>query len=329
LLISHDKAKAQTQNRREIMKKSILIICIFTLFQTSIAFAGSPYIRESIGKEEKKLEENKEKDLFPYRPVSSWKGERFIFLPKEKKWQDIGYVIDFYDEDGKKLWPLNYNEYFGRIAQVISVDQEKKKIKLKMEDNSKILILSYIGDVACMVCLALVSDIDNARKKWLGKTLLYNTALYPDTYYDIGNVTGIKGRLPVKKNTPLKVIDIVGGWEHSRPVRFILKTPSGKECYVDVSLSGTNSCGNPYRQLKRYGLDQYFSVKLPKKSLKPPKQTSVTSCYKLGYLYGRCATRSMTGLSCEPGTDIVIPEHCRGEGETQSGIEAGIKSVSE
>ena len=91
------------------MKKSILIICIFTLFQTSIAFAGSPYIQKSIGKEEKKdLEVNKEKDLFPYRPVSSWKGERFIFLPKEKKWQDFGYGGDFYDEDGKKLRRLSY-----------------------------------------------------------------------------------------------------------------------------------------------------------------------------------------------------------------------------
>jgi len=318
------------------MKKSILIILIFTVFQASLAFAGSPYIRKSIGKEEKKdsiikqdkkdLEVIEEKDLFPYRPVSSWEGERFIFLPIEKKWQDFGYGGDFYDVDGKKLRRLNYNEYVGRIAKVTSVDLEKKQVKLKIEDNSKILILTYSGDNACMIFLALASDIDNARKKWLGKTLLYNTALYPKTYKDRN---GLKGHVPVNKNTPLKIIDIVSGWNNTCPVRFIFKTPSGYEAFVDVSLSGTNSCGNPYGQLKRHGLDQYFSVKLPKKYFQSSKPTPVTSCYELGYLYGRCATRSMTGLSCEPGTDIVIPERCRGKAETQRGIEAGIKSVSE
>lgn len=305
------------------MKKSILIILIFTVIQASFAFAGSPYIRKSTGNED--LEVNEEKDLFPYRPVSSWEGEPFIFLPKEKSDQRYGYSF-FYDENDKKLSPLNYNEYVGRIAQVISVDQEKKRIKLKMEDNSKILILTYSGDNACMICLALASDIDNARKKWLGKTLLYNTALYPSTYNERN---GLKGHVPVNKNTPLKIIDIVAGWKNTRPVRFIFKTPSGYEAFVDVSLSGTNSCGNPYGQLKRHGLDQYFSVKLPKKYFQSSKSTPVISCYELGYLYGRCATRSMAGLSCELGTDIVIPERCRGKAETQRGIEAGIKSVSE
>ena len=50
-------------------------------------------------------------------------------------------------------------------------------------------------------------------------------------------------------------------------------------------------------------------------------------CYKIGYWNGRCATRSMKGLSCEPGTDFIIPVRCRGKGATQRGINAGVRSV--
>lgn len=317
------------------MKKSILIICIFTLFQTSIAFAGSPYIRESIGKEEKKelikkqdkkdLEVNKEKDLFPCRPISSWKGERFIFLPEKKQFQHYGYHHSsyFYEEDGKTEILLNYNEYVGRIAKVVSVD-DNNNVKFVMEDNSKILIKkSWLG-FNHISCMGLVADIDNARKKWLGKTLLYKSPLPLNTYNDNTGKTGSIS-MPIGKKTPLKVIDIVAAFIGNNPVRFILKTPSGKEGFVDVNLSGTNlgSCKN-----KHYDrLDEYFSIKLAKKSEKSSPPTS-SSCYRLGYLYGRCATRSMAGLSCEPGTDIVIPESCRGQEETQSGLEAGIKSVN-
>jgi len=321
------------------MKKSILIILIFTVFQTCFAFAGSPYIRKSIGKEGKKdsvikqdkkdLEVIEEKDLFPYRPISTWEGERLIFLPEKKKFQQYGYQDTFYDENGKELTPLDYNEYVGRIAKVISVDQEKKQVKLKLEDNSQILILGYGSDDACGGGMALFADIDNARKKWLGKTLLYKHSYFPlKTYNENTGETGCI-ILPHRGKNNLKVIDIVAGWGSNHPVRFILKTPSGEEGFVDVSLSGTFSCGDPSGHLSTYGLDKYFSFKLPKKSLKSPEKASVISCYELGYLYGRCETRSMAGLSCESGTDIVIPERCRGKAETQKGIEAGIKSVSE
>ncbi len=51
------------------------------------------------------------------------------------------------------------------------------------------------------------------------------------------------------------------------------------------------------------------------------------SCYELGYRYGLCATKSMHGIPCKPENDIVIPERCRGNEETNRGIKAGAKAV--
>ena len=50
------------------------------------------------------------------------------------------------------------------------------------------------------------------------------------------------------------------------------------------------------------------------------------SCYSLGYKYGSCVFRSMSGLPCKTGTDIVIPPRCRNTKETEKGIKDGIKS---
>jgi len=51
------------------------------------------------------------------------------------------------------------------------------------------------------------------------------------------------------------------------------------------------------------------------------------SCYDLGFRYGKCATRSLKGLSCRPENDIIIPERFLGNEETQGGIDAGVRSV--
>ena len=50
-------------------------------------------------------------------------------------------------------------------------------------------------------------------------------------------------------------------------------------------------------------------------------------CYKLGYRYGLCVTRSMHGIPCKPENDIIIPTKYRGKTQTKKGINAGVKVV--
>ena len=63
------------------------------------------------------------------------------------------------------------------------------------------------------------------------------------------------------------------------------------------------------------------------KRVKEIKRPKVLSCYELGYRFGRCATRSMKGLPCEPGTDISIPARCKSREDTKRGIEDGVRSA--
>jgi len=51
------------------------------------------------------------------------------------------------------------------------------------------------------------------------------------------------------------------------------------------------------------------------------------SCYDLGYRYGRCASMILVGRTCDPSDDIIIPEQCRHNKETQRGINDGVRSV--
>jgi hypothetical protein len=47
-------------------------------------------------------------------------------------------------------------------------------------------------------------------------------------------------------------------------------------------------------------------------------------CYDIGVKFGTCSYLSMKGHPCPRGTDIIVPERCRGKAETQRGIEDAI-----
>jgi hypothetical protein len=84
--------------------------------------------------------------------------------------------------------------------------------------------------------MALVDDIENARKQWAGKTVWSKMLMISDYDEQSGAVT----LTPVKKYGPLKVVDVVPGWDEEKPVRVKLETPDGKQGFVDLNLSGTN-----------------------------------------------------------------------------------------
>ncbi len=95
---------------------------------------------------------------------------------------------------------------------------------------------------------------------------------------------------------------------------------SAENAYYVISKSGTLKCYD------RQGL--VFEAR----SINQPKEVEQDtsggqSCYDLGVKYGRCATLSMKGKVCNPNDDIVIPPRCRGNADTQRGIEAGTRSV--
>jgi hypothetical protein len=240
------------------MKKLLFIFFIFFIIQPNIICAQNSYILEgSIGKNKTSDDSDvKNNDIFSFRPISSWVGKRFIFIPKLKGTEKYGYQ-DF--EGGSVLGRfLNYDKYVGRIAKVIAVKKRSSlwDVKFKMEDNGHIIKATAYSE--SISGIAPIADIDNARSKFLGKTL-WNKKIKLNTYNENMDKSG---SVKIKKYSPLKVVNIVCSWDNSSPVRFLLKTPSDEVGFEDVSMSGTN-VSDILRD--SYKFENYFFTKDPKK----------------------------------------------------------------
>lgn len=173
---------------------------------------------------------------FPTRPVIKWVGERFVFLPIETA-QEYGYMSVFSTKE-KSVNYLPYREYVGRMAEVTKVEPCAYDIELVLEDTGE----RVYGTVSYGVIkdMALVADIENARAQYVGKTLWTEETVHTCSEDDYIERTGEE-----ELNTPLgffpvKVIDVVAGWDAEKPVRFMVQLPSGKEGYIDVLMSETN-----------------------------------------------------------------------------------------
>jgi len=57
------------------------------------------------------------------------------------------------------------------------------------------------------------------------------------------------------------------------------------------------------------------------------KNPAGLSCYEIGFRVGRCAAKSMSGLPCDAGDEIPVPQECKGNPETERGKADGRKSV--
>ena len=102
-----------------------------------------------------------------------------------------------------------------------------------MEESGKV----YVGQGKnnSIPNLALVSDIEKARSRWLNKTIWLSDSHLSTYDADTDRVS----RFDVVRYRPYKVKDVVLGWSFISPCRLVLETLTGEQGYVDVVLSGT------------------------------------------------------------------------------------------
>jgi hypothetical protein len=215
------------------MKKIARIILQFTLVSICCVVAlAQPETRQNITPEKKSETKPVEAapPLFSYQPIGSWAGKRFIFLPKPKG-ADSGTYADF-------SRAITHQKYSGRVARVVSANDSSASayIEFEMEDDGEKLRVFTVAGKESVGGMALVDDIENARKQWAGKTVWSKMLMISNYDEQSGAVT----MTMVKKFGPLKVVDVVPGWDEEKPVRFKLETPDGKQGFVDLNLSGTN-----------------------------------------------------------------------------------------
>ena len=215
------------------MKKITRIALQFTLVTIfSVVALAQPETRQNITPEKKSEAKPVEAApaLFPYHPIGSWVGKRFIFLPKPKG-SESGTYEDF-------TRAVTHQKYAGRVARVVSADATGASayLEFEMEDDGERLRVFTVANKESVRGLALLDDIENARKQWAGKTVWSKMLMISNYDEQSGAIT----MTPVKKFGPLKVVDVVPGWDEEKPARFKLETPDGKLGFVDLNLSGTN-----------------------------------------------------------------------------------------
>ena len=157
-----------------------------------------------------------------------------MILPQSKSLQHFGYQ-ELYQDAGKAYTPLRYEDYAGRIVRVRGIGHGRAvngevfdEADLQLEGTKEVIH----GDLeqGCMNDVGPVSDLENARKRYLGKTLWYS---------DDSLKSGDR-KIKVKQYLPVKVLEVVPGWYAPVPVRFIVQTKTGQRGYVDVHMSDTN-----------------------------------------------------------------------------------------
>lgn len=134
---------------------------------------------------------------------------------------------------------LKYKQYVGRVGKIIGLAEKNQSkqllsiytpLQIQMEDNNEKIKIVLIGGHS----LVPVAPIDKARTTYKGKTIWFrNTSL---STYDQDRDS--LGTLNLSKlYMPLKVIDVVVGWNTILPIRLVLKTKSGEEGYLDFSIN--------------------------------------------------------------------------------------------
>jgi hypothetical protein len=215
------------------MEKTARTILLFTLVAICCAVVmAQPENRQNIIPEKKSESKTVEAapELFPYQPIGSWAGKRFIFLPKPKGSESGTY------EDFNRA--ITHKKYAGRVARVVTANNSgvSAYIEFEMVDDGERLRVFTVANKESVRGMALLDDIENARKQWAGKTLWGKMLMISSYDEQSGAIT----MTPVKKFGPLKVVDVVPGWDEEKPVRIKLETPDGKQGFVDLNLSGTN-----------------------------------------------------------------------------------------
>ncbi len=224
-----------TEKKTMFKKLTIAVGIMVTVPTFALRAQTNPYVGSaSIGEAQKPASELTAQGL-KFRPLSEWKGERFIFLPTTKTLQSYGYQS--VHKSGETFGGLGYTDHVGRIAKVTGFQQSDlgdTVVQFKFEDNGE--EVEATASSGSVEGIGPVADIDSARSRWLGKTLWY-TGNELVTYDANANKFG---STPIKKFYPVRVTNIVAGSENNTPVRFIIQDSSGNIGFIDINLTGTN-----------------------------------------------------------------------------------------
>lgn len=226
-------------------------------------FAQDPYLHDgSIGAQNKPTEDRAVSSPLSYRPIEKLAGEQFIFLPKFKGSQKYGYQ-SCTGGNGEFGRPL-YSEAVGRIGTIMKVVKFElfHHVAIEMLDNKQTYECdAYSGSIDG---LGSIQDLDDAKRKWKGKTVWYKEGKIITYNADDDSF----GELKVKRLSRGLVTNVVAAWSEFTPVRILFKLETGEEGFIDINASGTN-VAEVLRDRRRF--EEYCFSNDPKSTYQWPK----------------------------------------------------------
>ena len=170
---------------------------------------------------------------FITRPINDWVGRRFIFLPQRKTFQKFGYQGVHKPGNAQKSLPYDqYKNQIGRVARVTPF-AHGHYVELAIEGTQEKVVAEAYSDT--VRGLGPLDDLERARTKYKGKTLWTREML--NTYNEDLDELGVSIST---RYMPVRVLDVVLGWDSHQPVRFLLQTEAGFEVFIDVHMTDTN-----------------------------------------------------------------------------------------
>ena len=239
------------------MKKLMIIAGMAFVTATAIAQSADSYIVKTKGvtkTEEKVVKENSDKEdeptgkdfvsqNFRYYSLCDWKdGMKFMVLPEK---YDL-LVNTFRDTGTGKEVPsgklrhkiMIYNDHSvgpnGRSRMNFTCQDDNKKYYFELPNGE---FEDYCYNKLGVPTLAYLGDVDIAREKLMGQTLVTQAVDYrKDIDYESDGYEEVK----VEKNMQVKVV-AVGVGTRSFPVKIIVEDQDGNEFFQNVAISKTNS----------------------------------------------------------------------------------------
>jgi len=184
--------------------------------------------------------------------IQQWKGNDFTFLPLAAA-QYVGYEIFTEAQadqgfQGDRSVRIPYAQYVGKQVTVNEVvpfadGDNKKDYVVHMtvkETGEKLVGRSMRGQLAGLV---LTSDLTNARKQFLGKTIYPKFRELPGVYVD----NTLPQAVAIKIGGPVTVVDVYAGNQSQEPISLVVSV-NGQKAILPIAYSWTNSPIQPWTQ---------------------------------------------------------------------------------
>ncbi|QDR79169.1 hypothetical protein [Sporomusa termitida] len=179
--------------------------------------------------------------------IEKWQGQVFTFLALPADKQSDGYEIFTVDQadkgfQGDRSVRIPYAEHAGKQVTVTAVvpfpagyNQQEYTISMTVNDTGeKLLGRTIRGQLEGLV---LASDLENARKQFLGKTIYPKFRELSGLYVPDGNT--VPKSVATDIGAPVTVVDVYLGNQSQEPVWLIVSV-NGEKAVLPIAYSWTN-----------------------------------------------------------------------------------------